>query len=164
MSRGSKAGERRGGRQRGALNKKTIEKNVILRRKLGDQSVKLAKDVIAEMMGEMLLLANKYNPRYHNGKGDEGKFTKYAGLAEAFASDLAWYQSPRLATVKVGEDRENPFQLREGVTSAELRAELLEMFARGLRPSEGVLPEMMDLTAEKDSPVEAADGVANREE
>ena len=83
---------------------------------------------------------------------------------EAFASDLAWYQSPRLATVKVGEDRKNPFQLREGVTSAELRAELLEMFSRGLRPSEGVLPELMDLTAEKDFPVEAADGVANREE
>jgi hypothetical protein len=54
--------------------------------------------------------------------------------------------------------------LREGVTSAELRAELLDMFMHGMRPSSGTLPELMDLTAEEDSPVEAADGVANREE
>ena len=45
----------------------------------------------------------------------------------------------------------------EGVTSAELRAELLDMFMRGMRPSDGALPELMDLSAE-------TNGVANREE
>ena len=125
---------------------------------------------MAEMMGEMLLLAEKYNPRLRSEKqgADEDKFAKYAGLAVSFAADLAWYQSPRLATVKVGEDRENPFTVRDGVTSEQLRAELLDMFMRGMRPSDGELPELLELEARdetsEDSPVEATDGVANREE
>jgi hypothetical protein len=73
--------------------------------------------------------------------------------ASAIAEKLIGFEFPKLATVKVGEDRENPFQLREGVTSAELRAELLDMFMHGMRPSSGTLPELMDLTAEEDSPV-----------
>jgi hypothetical protein len=67
----------------------------------------------------------------------------------AIAEKLIGFEFPKLATVKVGEDRENPFQVREGATSAELRAKLLDMFMRGMRPSDGALPELMDLNVKE---------------
>jgi hypothetical protein len=168
MPAGSKPGERRGGRKKGTLNKATLERRAIYERAVGSFEGKLAKEVIRDAMLRMVLLAQKYDPEL-GVEPDEGKFEKYQNAAVAFATNLVGYESPKLATVKVGEDRENPFMVREGVTSNELKAELLDMFMRGMRPSNGELPELMDLTTGEiidadNSPVEATDGVANREE
>jgi hypothetical protein len=49
---------------------------------------------------------------------------------------LAPFRYPTYATVKVGGDREKPLLVREGVTSQQVMAELMEMIAEtGLLPS-----------------------------
>ena len=135
MPRGSKPGENRGGgRRKGSKNKATIEKELAAAMPrdaltLTGQASRLAKDVLADCMGHMLILADKY-------KAEEDKFVHYTRMAQAFACDLAPYQSPRLQTLKVGGDRDNPLQIQDGETAETITNQLMEMIRElGLIPT-----------------------------
>ncbi len=135
MPRGSRPGENRGGgRKKGSKNKATIEKELIAQMLLSSLTLtghasRLAKDVLADCMGRMLELAEKY-------RKDEEKFIRFTTLAQSFACDLAPFQSPRLQTLKVGGDRDNPLQIQEGETAETIRLELEQMMREtGLVPT-----------------------------
>ncbi len=68
------------------------------------------------------------------------------------AQGLAPYKHPRLTAMKVGQDRDSPFLVPDGVTAAQLKAELMEMMVET-----GLAPDMKLL----EPPIE---GIANREE
>ena len=56
--------------------------------------------------------------------------------AVSIASQVCNYRHLKLATVKVGGDRENPLLVREGVTSKQVMAELVARIeAAGLLPT-----------------------------
>ena len=85
---GSKPGERRGGRQKGTPNRKTVERQLITERMLehppaGIESGKLGREVLAQYMCTFDELAEQYR------KTDEPKFRQYAELAVACAKALA---------------------------------------------------------------------------
>ena len=85
---GSKPGERRGGRQKGTPNRKTVERQLITERMLehppaGIESGKLGREVLAQYMNTFDELAEQYR------KADEAKFRQYAELAVACAKALA---------------------------------------------------------------------------
>jgi hypothetical protein len=99
----------------------------------------------------MLTLAHKYHPEVGT-KPDEVRFVRYACLAAVQAIALAQYQTPKLATVKVGGDRDNPLMVRDGVTSAELRAELIAMMMEAQETGEVLqLPAPIDGVANRDA-------------
>ena len=132
MPRGSKPGERRGGRKKGTPNKTTQERLIRIEEARGNHRIKLGKDVINDIMVEMLLLAQKYHPDTGEEPNEE-KFAVYAGMAERYAVDLAPYQSPRLQTLKVGGDQNNPLMIQEGETAETITNTLMEMIRR-VRP------------------------------
>ena len=143
-----------GGRQKGTLNKRTrlreqnireAEARAVAGLKSRD-SVILASsmDVLDEAMKFFLGLAREAKELQE--KGDN-----YIAAA-AIAEKLIPFKHPRLATVKVGEDRDNPFMVRDGVTSAEIRAELIAMMMEARDTGE---------VLELPPPI---DGVANRQE
>jgi len=101
-------------------------------------------DVLDEAMKFFLGLAREAKELQE--KGDN-----YIAAA-AIAEKLIPFKHPRLATVKVGEDRDNPFMVRDGVTSAEIRAELIAMMMEARDTGE---------VLELPPPI---DGVANRQE
>jgi hypothetical protein len=57
--RGRAPGEKLGGRQKGTKNKKTIERENLLSRAIGELSRPLGKDVLAEVMMELRRLAQE---------------------------------------------------------------------------------------------------------
>ena len=157
------------GRKRGSRNKRTLQREAAIRKAEQQALVGLKSTDDVQLANSKVVLNEAM--KYFFGRARATKDPEERGdhyiAASAIAEKLIGFEFPKLATVRVGEDRENPFPVREGVTSAELRAELLDMFMRGMRPSDGALPELMDLSAEgasEDSPVEATNGVANREE
>ena len=83
-------------------------------------------------MIEMLLLAQKYHPDTGE-EPNEQKFAAYAEMAEKYASHLAPFQSPKLQTLKVAGDRENPMMLQAGETAETVTNTLMEMI-RKFRP------------------------------
>ena len=133
MPRGSKPGEHRGGRKKGAKNKSTIEKEIMAKMPLSSLTLtghasRLAKDVLADCMGHMLMLAEKYH-------ANEDKFVHYIRLAQAFASGLAPYQSPKLQTLRVSDTRDSPL-LVPGETADEVVQTLRDMMREsGLIPT-----------------------------
>ena len=129
MSRGSKPGERRGGRQKGTLNRSTIARQLAVKQALGTYDGRLAKDMLHEAMSSMHLLAMKYHPEAGE-EPDEGLFVKYMDLAAKFATGLIGYQAPKLTMVKVAGDSNNPL-FREGVTSTEIRERIKESILNG---------------------------------
>src|SRR6516162_9598499 len=75
---GSKPGERRGGRQKGTPNRKTVERQLIAERMLqhppaGIESGKLGREVLAQYMNTFDELAEQYR------KADEAKFRQIRG-------------------------------------------------------------------------------------
>jgi hypothetical protein len=127
---GSKPGERRGGRQKGTPNRKTLERRLITERMLehpsaGVESGKLGRDVLAQYMCTFDELAEQYR------KTNEPKFRQYAELAVACAKALAPYQSPTYRAIVVSSPRQ------EGNGAREFSGEELarELEARGLPPS-----------------------------
>jgi len=67
---------------------------------------------------------------------NDGLYRAYLKLAVYTAGKLAPYQTPMLATVKVGGDRDNPLMVREGVTSKQVMEALRQkMLETGLVPS-----------------------------
>src|ERR1035437_853664 len=97
MPRGSRPGERRGGRKKGIPNRSTLERQREIAKAIGADTYagRLGKDMLAEAMAEFRALAQKYHPS--GSEPDEGKFVKYLNMAANIASDLAPYQSAKLA-------------------------------------------------------------------
>ena len=128
---GSKPGERRGGRQKGTPNRKTVERQLIAERMLqhppaGIESGKLGREVLAQYMNTFDELAEQYR------KADEAKFRQYAELAVACAKALAPYESPTYRAIVVSSPRQegNGAPVHE-LTREELARKLEE---RGLPP------------------------------
>ena len=134
MPRGSKPGERRGGRKKGTPNRSTLERQRELSNVVGADACagRLGKEVLAEAMGEFYALAMRYHPG--GREPDEAKFTRYLKLASDIASDLAPYQSPKLAQTTPRSDQEDDHLTAEEATAA-LYAELEDL---GILPPNGV--------------------------
>jgi hypothetical protein len=93
----------------------------------------------------------EYGPQSKNY--DDDLYAKYLKLTVYTAGKLAPYQTPMLATVKVGGDRDNPLMVREGVTSKQVMEMLrLKLLETGLVPS-----KLVDITPDK---VDGVDGQA----
>ncbi len=110
MPRGSKPGERRGGREKGIPNKATIERAIIAEQVVARAEMtgrKLAKEVLDDFMQLFAGMAAMYQPLPPGaptppGRApDESKFEKYATLAVGTATQLAKYQSPTFRAVMV---------------------------------------------------------------
>jgi hypothetical protein len=118
MPRGSKPGERRGGRPKGGRNKTTLERALVAERVLKETQMtgrKLGKEVLEEFMNMFGGIAASFQPlpeipgqsltsrdiKRWAGGADEPLFEKYAKLALKAASELADFQSPRFAPVHV---------------------------------------------------------------
>lgn len=120
---GSKKGERRGGRQKGAKNKKTLErereiqlameraelekkaqagKNELLAAQA--QGKKLLKDMGFELAQLFYSMAAYYqpDPNGRNQHANEEKFLEYAKLAVTTAGQFAPFESPKLGAVMIG--------------------------------------------------------------
>src|SRR5512143_1704814 len=108
-TRGSKPGERRGGRTKGTPNKITKSRAELIEEVRSSQPPKgtlLAKVVLAEAMMHFRGMAAKYHP---NGQTpDEGKFQKYLKEAAAIAADLVPYESARLQATTISGNKDAP--------------------------------------------------------
>ncbi len=122
-----------GGRQKGTPNKETAARRAAYDRLLAVYKDKLAKDMIWDAVAEVRVLADKYHPA--GDTPDEKLYTRYLKLVRAFANDVLPTQTPTLATLRVGGDRDNPLLISEGRTGLEIRQELLELIAQGYRPT-----------------------------
>lgn len=111
MPRGSKPGERRGGREAGTPNKATIERQLVQARETHDaqqNGKKLAKEVLDEFMQLTAGMAAVYQP-LPPGVTDvplgrtpnETKFWECVGMVRDFAKALAPYQSPTFKAIAV---------------------------------------------------------------
>lgn len=153
-------GVRIGGRQKGTVNKRTLEKRVIeaeiARRTLADAKAegrKLAKEVLEELMHVFLEAAMMFKPAFRKlAKGqksdaNEERFQIYSRLTKECATALAPFQSPTFKAVAVtpammtGKDGldNGDFAGREPVrypTIAEIKRDLA---ARGLPPLRDLL-------------------------
>lgn len=154
-------GVRIGGRQKGTVNKRTLEKRVIeaeiARRTMADAKAegrKLAKEVLEELMHTFLEAAMIFKPTFKKlAKGqkpdvNEERFQIYSRLTKECAIALAPFQSPTFKAVAVtpammtGKDYLNAngdFASKEPVrypTVAEIKRELA---ARGLPPLRDLL-------------------------
>jgi hypothetical protein len=108
--RGSAPGERRGGRQKGTLNKSTVknlraaEHAIVEAHQSGK---KLAKEVLEDFMHLFAGVAASCQPLPEGAsapvghKTDEVRFERYARLAIEAAKELAKYQSPTFKAVAV---------------------------------------------------------------
>lgn len=119
--RGSKPGERRGGRQKGTRNRTTLEREREAQQeadrikaledaaggvegaKTGTR--KLGKQILDEFANVLAGAAAYYQPRADgsNTNADETKFFRYSELAIYAAEKVAQYQSPKLSAVLVGQ-------------------------------------------------------------
>lgn len=119
MPKGSKPGERRGGRQKGMPNKATIQRAALAEKILAEQAGqpgrKLGKDLLEEFATMFAGLAASFQPvasipgaplsaqdmETWAKSYREPLFEKYAKLAAKCANDFADFQSPRMGTVQV---------------------------------------------------------------
>jgi hypothetical protein len=116
MPRGSKPGERRGGRSKGGRNKTTLERAFVAERILKETQMtgrKLGKELLEEFMNMFGGIAASFQPlpgvpgqpltsqdmKRWGASTDEPLFEKYAKLALKAASDLADFQSPKFAPI-----------------------------------------------------------------
>jgi hypothetical protein len=113
MPRGAKPGTRNGGgSKKGQKYRKTIEREILAERVMNEAAMsgkKLGKEVLEEFMVLFMGVAAKFQPTAPTEQAlqvwaksaNEPMFEKYAKLALKAASDLAAYQSPKLAAVQV---------------------------------------------------------------
>jgi hypothetical protein len=97
MPRGSRPGERRGGRIKGTPNRATVERAAMAARIAGEAEMrgqKLGKELLAKYAGLFDEMADA-----RRLAGDVIAFEKWARLACATAKDLAPYQSPTYRAV-----------------------------------------------------------------
>jgi hypothetical protein len=113
MARGSRPGERRGGRTVGTKNRATIERAAIAER-VSNEAAMTGKPLAKERLGEFLELFIGYARHYQpvlpqmlargakpNKNQDEAKFEKWSMHAMEAAEALAKYQSPQFRAVAV---------------------------------------------------------------
>jgi hypothetical protein len=107
MPRGSRPGERRGGRRKGVPNRTTTEQMEIAR--LAATQGKLGKEVLEEFMVLFKDMALELQPESREAErfaawlksSKEAQFHKYASLAVKAAKDLADFQSPKFKAIEV---------------------------------------------------------------
>jgi len=127
------------------------------RLRAAEAAVQLAKARGDKVIIEDSLGIMEYAMRYFfteavnaQGKKDADKAEIKTCLMDAVtvAKDVVNYRHPKLATVKVGADRENPLLVREGATSKQVMAELVaKIKATGLLPTN--LKNMIDVTPQR---------------
>jgi hypothetical protein len=101
---GSKPGERRGGRKKGALNLATRERAAIAAGTVLEAKTtgrQLAKDVLSDFTEIFKSMAVRYQPLADNANADEAKFEKWARLAVDCAARAAPFQSLTFRAVTV---------------------------------------------------------------
>jgi hypothetical protein len=133
MSAGARPGERRGGRQKGTPNKATIDRRlaVLQATGVGDYSERLGRVTLAKMVFEMELQAEKYHPD-RGEEPNEELFFKYATMAASIASDLAPYQSPKLAAIFTNTEKRSALE-RVGSIEQEVYDEfMMEIAEKGV--------------------------------
>jgi hypothetical protein len=117
MPRGSKPGERRGGRPKGARNKATLERAAVAERVMNETQMagrKLGKEVLEEFMIVFSGIAAAHQPRSAtdivawSNSPQEAMFEKYAKLAVKTAHDLADFQSPKFAAIHIASPAPAP--------------------------------------------------------
>jgi hypothetical protein len=124
----------------------TLEKMRLSMLAVAETGSTKAVDVLGRVMNETLALAQKYGPA--GAEYNDDLYSKYLKLTVETARALAPYQTPQLATVRVGGDRENPPLVPEGVTSKQVWAELAaKIKATGLLPTN--LKNMIDVTPQR---------------
>src|SRR5262245_54799721 len=104
MGRGAKPGERRGGRQRGTKNKRTLERERLAAQLLQDTppellesaASKLGKDILSFWANEFDRLAQYFREGKH---ADTTLCRQYAEAACAIAARLAPFESPTYRAV-----------------------------------------------------------------
>jgi hypothetical protein len=122
MRRGAKPGERRGGRQKGAPNKRKVEReHRMLQAAVIDQGgtmPDLAKDVIEQFMQIAVSYAKHYALKerdldHTDAKAEQAKrewkqskFQDWARLAVGWATDLAPYQSPTFRAISISHQKD----------------------------------------------------------
>lgn len=150
----NKPGERRGGRQVGAKNKATLEREriaaEIAARTVADartQNRKLAKEVLDECMVTLMGMAATFQPLPPGvvdpmRTPDEGRFKEYIQLAMYAAKALAPFQSPTFKAVAVaavndltgaagpqvpaGETADNIIRMNDPVRAARVYAQFIQ--------------------------------------
>ena len=114
-----------------------------------DWSQQKATAMLNRIMAETYAMAKEFGP-LSDTYNDE-LYRNYLKLTVYTAGKLAPYQDPQLATVKVGDDRDSPLIVREGVTSKQIMEELRQkILETGLLPS-----KMVDVTPNKTEGVDA---------
>src|SRR5690349_15551098 len=104
MPRGSRPGERRGGRTKGTPNRATVERAAIAARIADEANMrgqKLGKELLAKYAGLFDEMADD-----RRLAGDVAGFERWARLCCATAKDLAPYQSPTFRAVMVAPQPE----------------------------------------------------------
>jgi hypothetical protein len=117
---GSKPGERRGGRRKGVPNKVTLLRAAELEAKRQRTGNRPAIEVMSDAMNYFRGLAAQYQPVAARALAamndeerlrhtpDETLFVKYLKLAADIASDLANYETPKLASTTLRGDSDAP--------------------------------------------------------
>lgn len=109
--RGSAPGERRGGRQPGVPNRRTIERLAAAEARVEQARAsgqKLGIEVLREFMMAFAGQATIHQPLPRNVPVPDGRepdpelFVKYGKLATDVAAELAQYETPRLRAIIVG--------------------------------------------------------------
>jgi hypothetical protein len=106
MPRGSRPGERRGGRTKGTPNRATVERAAIAARITAEAEMrdqKLGKEILAKYAARFDELADA-----RHLAGDAAGFERWARLACATAKDLAPYQSPTFRAVVIAPPPDKP--------------------------------------------------------
>lgn len=105
MPRGSAPGERRGGRRKGVPNKATLKKSAERAEQARAKGLKLGVDILSEAANYFVGLASTYAPVDGNPNANRDKFAENLRLAASIAKDLAPYETPRLQSVAVTDER-----------------------------------------------------------
>jgi hypothetical protein len=124
------------GIDRGTPNKMTFMKTQMAMKAMAeaDGSQQKATEMLNRIMVETYAMAREYGPL--SNKYDDDLYKSYLKLTVYTAGKLAPYQTPMLATVKVGGDRDNPLMVREGATSKQVMEMLRQkMMETGLVPT-----------------------------
>jgi hypothetical protein len=139
MPRGAKPGERRGGRAKGTPNKMTFMKTQMAMKAMAEVDTTAAQlkatEMLNRIMAETYEMAKAYGPQSPNYNDD--MYRNYLKLTVYTAGRLAPYQSPQLVAMRVGNDRDSPLMVREGVTSKQV----MEMLRQKIMET-GLLPTM----------------------
>jgi hypothetical protein len=145
MARGARLGERRGGRAKGTPNKMTLMKTQMAMKAMAeaDGPQQKAAEMLNRVMAETYAMAREFGPL--SGKYDDDLYRSYLKLTVYTAAKLAPYQTPQLVAMRVGNDRDSPLVVREGVTSKQV----MEMLRRKMLETGLVPSQFVDVTPEK---------------